>query len=43
MASLYPARVMGMGDRLGKLEKGYTAEMVVMNDDLTIQQVIVPH
>ncbi|MEJ7681548.1 MAG: amidohydrolase family protein [Segetibacter sp.] len=35
MASLYPAKVIGMQHELGRIEKGYKAEFVVMNEDLT--------
>lgn len=36
MASLYPAQVMKLDNRLGKLAKGYKAEFVVMNDKLEV-------
>ena len=32
MCSLYPARVMGLEKQLGKIEKGYEAKMVLLND-----------
>lgn len=34
MCSLYPARVMGMDHQLGKIEKGYEAALVVLNEQL---------
>ncbi len=34
MCSLYPARVMGMDQQLGKIEKGYAASLVVLNEQL---------
>lgn len=36
MASLYPAQVMGLDDRLGKIEKGYDAKFVLMDDKMEI-------
>ena len=36
MASLYPAKVLGIQNTLGKIAKGFKAEMVVLNDDLAI-------
>ena len=32
MCSLYPARVMGLEKELGKIEKGYQAKLVLLND-----------
>ena len=32
MCSLYPARVMGLKKELGKIEKGYKAKMVLLNE-----------
>lgn len=34
MCSMYPAQVMGMDDRLGRIEKGYRAAIVVLSEDL---------
>ncbi len=36
MAALYPAKVIGMQHELGRIEKGYKAEFVVMNEDLLV-------
>jgi N-acetylglucosamine-6-phosphate deacetylase len=36
MASLYPAKVMGMHQELGRIAKGYKAEFVVMNEELLV-------
>lgn len=36
MASLYPAKVIGMQHELGRIEKGYKAEFVVMDEALEI-------
>jgi N-acetylglucosamine-6-phosphate deacetylase len=40
MCSLYPAKVMGLQDRLGKIEKGYDATMTVLNKDLEVLAVL---
>lgn len=36
MASLYPAQVMRLDNKIGKIAKGYKAEFVVMNDELEV-------
>ncbi len=36
MASLYPAKVLGLDNELGKLEKGYQAAFVIMDEDLSV-------
>ena len=36
MASLYPARVMGLGDTYGKLKPGYVARMILLDDDYNV-------
>jgi N-acetylglucosamine-6-phosphate deacetylase len=36
MASLYPAKVIGMEKQLGKIEKGYKAEFVIIDIDLQV-------
>jgi N-acetylglucosamine-6-phosphate deacetylase len=36
MASLYPAKVLGMNNQLGKIAKDYKAEMVVLDEHLSI-------
>ena len=40
MCSLYPARVMGLEKELGKIEKGYKAKLVVMNEKYQITHLI---
>jgi len=40
MCSLYPARVMGLEKQLGKIEKGYQAKMVLLNDRNDVVQLI---
>lgn len=40
MASLYPARLAGLSHELGKIEKGYKAEMVIFNTGLEVMKVI---
>jgi N-acetylglucosamine-6-phosphate deacetylase len=40
MCSLYPARVLGMQNRLGKIGKGYISKMVVMNERMEVVQMI---
>lgn len=34
-----PARILGLGDRLGLLEPGYAADVVALDDELTVQHV----
>ena len=34
-----PARILGLGDRLGLLQPGYAADVVVLDDDLAVQRV----
>jgi N-acetylglucosamine-6-phosphate deacetylase len=36
MASLYPAKVLKMDKELGKLEKGYKADFVLLNEKLEV-------
>jgi len=36
MASLYPAQVVGMDDKLGRIEKGYAADLVVFDQAFEI-------
>ena len=36
MASLYPARVMGLDDRLGKIEVGFAADFIVLDNALNL-------
>ncbi|MFC4590503.1 N-acetylglucosamine-6-phosphate deacetylase [Sphaerisporangium corydalis] len=40
MASLTPARVLGVDDRVGSITVGKTADLLVLNDDLTLQGVM---
>lgn len=40
MCSLYPAKVMGLENELGKIEKGYKAKIVVMNEVSEVMQLI---
>ncbi len=40
MASLYPSQVMGKSHRMGRIEKGYDANLVCMNEVLEIEKVI---
>jgi len=37
MASLNPAAVLGLDDRLGKVDNGYTANLVLLDDALTVK------
>ena len=36
MASLYPAAILGLDDRLGRIASGYRADLVHFDDDLTV-------
>ncbi len=36
MASLYPARLLGMSNRLGMIKKGYNADMVFLDEELNV-------
>jgi N-acetylglucosamine-6-phosphate deacetylase len=36
MASLTPATVVGYGDRKGKIQKGYDADLIMFDDDINI-------
>jgi N-acetylglucosamine-6-phosphate deacetylase len=40
MCSLYPAKVLGIQNKLGKIEKGYISKMVVMNERMEVVQMI---
>jgi N-acetylglucosamine-6-phosphate deacetylase len=40
MASLYPAKAIGVDNEYGKIEKGYKAAMVVFDNDYKVNQVI---
>lgn len=39
MASLYPAKVMGLQNNLGKIEVGYTANLIILNELLNIKEI----
>jgi N-acetylglucosamine-6-phosphate deacetylase len=36
MASLYPAKVLGLDHQLGRIQKGYEAEMVCLDKNLSL-------
>jgi N-acetylglucosamine-6-phosphate deacetylase len=36
MASLYPAKVLGLDNELGRLERGYKADFVILNKELEV-------
>ncbi len=40
MASLYPAECLGIENVLGKIKKGYLANMVIFNDQLIVKAII---
>ncbi len=40
MCSLYPAKVLGIQNKLGKIEKRYISKMVVMNERMEVVQMI---
>jgi N-acetylglucosamine-6-phosphate deacetylase len=40
MASLYPAQVVGLDKKLGRIEKGYAENFAVFDDDFTIERLI---
>jgi N-acetylglucosamine-6-phosphate deacetylase len=40
MCSFYPAKVMGMENELGKIKKGYKANMVVLNEKMEVKELI---
>ena len=40
MASLYPAKVIGKSNKLGRIKKGYNAEMVVFDKQFNVLDVI---
>lgn len=41
MASTYPARVLGVDDRLGAIREGHNASFVVFDEDLLLKRIIV--
>jgi N-acetylglucosamine-6-phosphate deacetylase len=40
MCSLYPAKVMGRGNELGMIKKGYKANIVVLNKKMEVEELI---
>ena len=40
MCSLYPAKVIGLEKELGKIEKGYQAKMVLLDEKYDVVQLI---
>jgi N-acetylglucosamine-6-phosphate deacetylase len=40
MCSLYPAQVMQLDNRFGKIEKGYAASLVVLDEQLQVKQLL---
>jgi N-acetylglucosamine-6-phosphate deacetylase len=41
MGSLYPARAAGVQDRLGKIARGWQADMVLLDDAYRVTETIV--
>ncbi len=41
MASLYPAEAMGIDDKYGRLEAGYIADLVILDDKLVVKGIVV--
>jgi len=41
MSSTYPAEYLGIGNRFGKVKKGFVADLVVLERDLSLSQVLV--
>jgi N-acetylglucosamine-6-phosphate deacetylase len=39
MASLYPARALGLHQELGQIAPGYRADLVALNDELEVKRV----
>lgn len=40
MCSLYPARVLQLDDKLGKIEKGFTADIIILDNSLQVKETI---
>ena len=40
MASLTPAEVIGFGNKKGKIEKGYDADLIIFDDNINVKSVI---
>lgn len=36
MASLYPAKVLGLDNKIGKIEKGFNADLVMLNEQMEV-------
>ena len=41
MASLTPAEVLGFGKTKGKIEKGYDADLLIVDDEINLKTVII--
>ncbi|WP_234736726.1 N-acetylglucosamine-6-phosphate deacetylase [Tellurirhabdus bombi] len=41
MASTIPAKIIGLGDKIGKIQSGYTANLIVLDSELALSQVMV--
>ena len=39
MASLYPAKVMGLQNNISKIEVGYTANLIILNEVLNVKEI----
>jgi len=40
MCSLYPAKLIGMENQLGRIEKGYLANMVVLDENMNVKKLL---
>ena len=40
MCSLYPARLVGIADRIGMIAPGYLCKLIVLDEELEIQSAI---
>ena len=36
MASLYPAKVLGLDRKIGKIEKGFNADLVMLDEQMEV-------
>jgi N-acetylglucosamine-6-phosphate deacetylase len=41
MASLYPAKLMGLENKYGNIKKGTAADFILLDDQLNLQQLII--
>ena len=41
MASLYPAKAIGIDDRYGRIQEGYTADLIILDEKINLKDVIV--